>query len=859
MNDSSAARQFTRAVPSLIGREGQIAELCELMDGEDCRLLTLHGPGGIGKTQLALAAGLRLGRTLHFVSLEAIEPAGSGDQAAVSAVAHAIAQTIGFRIQSTGPAPALVRDALADKNWVLVLDTFEHLLAARNYLSDLHDGAPGLQIIVTSREQLRLPNEWAMQIEGLDTKATPGRSGHSTSAAADLFISRAQEVLPDFDGHAHQDAIERLCTMLEGSPLTIKLAAGLVGERTPAEIADRLTQDLDLLRDKHGALVMRHASARAVIESGWRLLPEPERLALIRLSMFVGTFSEAAAATIAHCDAATLAQLVERNWVRLEQTRTSVRYGLHQLLQTYGQDKLANVTAATDPLAQGIQSRHAAFYHKLLLKHAPALQTMDDEAFYQIDLELHNLRLAWTWLQAGSEATDVAGFVEAMHFYFVFKGNREEAIELLEAAIAMPSVTRLERVRWGRLLTQCYYQHEFPKRSRQAGVETLAAVDAAPMTSRWQLSLALPPLAAGHLKDELFGVRPVPVEPWASDQAFIMVRLGTIGFLSAEDPVGLLSNALRTGRFSRQRLMPAGIMWSKGYLAVLFRAFGMHRLADRYARDAYTHLEQIDGDMFSFLACQSLCVSEIMAGNWTSAQHLLALRFAEADAVADWRLNQDIIALHGVIHLARGDQAVASPYWQTLADNGRKQRDPLVELWGLLGLTESRLRDGKPADAGTLARALVLEPNGTRLERARLTAARAATHWIQQDRERALELAAQALELLDGVRYLPFYSVMACRHTAEVLTAALQATAADFALRDQAVLAEKLLTRVSKANRFGQAGAALVRGDQALIQGEYRQAAQQWRQAQRHAQRFDQIGDLAAAVRRLRDPAHRAT
>src|SRR6266508_667884 len=280
----------------LVGREREVEDVVGLM--RTSRLLTLTGPGGTGKTRLSLQAAAELGdefpNGVWWVPLSPIsEPAF---------VATAVAQALGV-VEGTGRTlDEALGSFLADKQLLLVLDNFEHLLNGAPTVADLLAGAPQLRALVTSRARLALSGEQEYPVPPL-----------VDDEAAELFDTRARALRPDF---AANGAVGEICRRLDGLPLAIELAAARVKVLTPQQILERLEHRLEFLTGGARDVPERQRTLRATIEWSYELLDERERLLFARLAAFAGTFDLEAAERVCECDLDTLASLVDKSLLR---------------------------------------------------------------------------------------------------------------------------------------------------------------------------------------------------------------------------------------------------------------------------------------------------------------------------------------------------------------------------------------------------------------------------------------------------------------------------------------------------------------------------------------------------------------
>jgi len=405
-----------------IGRAAELAEIAALLDDPACRLLTLTGPGGIGKTRLALAlAAERAGRYLHGVWFVNLAPLSSAD-----GVVSAIADT--FKLSGLGvvdPKEAL-RNYLREKALLLVLDNFEHVLDAADLVADML-AAPGVQVLATSRERLRLRAERVYAVGGLPVPLDAARADAAAFDAVRMFMASVRHTHPQYTLEAADTpAVAQICRLAAGMPLGIELAAAWVPTLPVATIAAELAASLDLLETRMRDVPERHRSARAVFEHSWELLTAEEQALFRQLAVFRGGFTRAAAQHIAGATLGTLARLVDTSLVRAERDG---RYDMHELLRQFAAEKLG-----ADPGAEArTRDRHSAFFLELLQRKEPELKGPQQlAALDELEREFENVRSAWDWALQRGQWERLRRSLVALTFFMSIRARPQEAITLLQ-------------------------------------------------------------------------------------------------------------------------------------------------------------------------------------------------------------------------------------------------------------------------------------------------------------------------------------------------------------------------------------------------------------------------------------------
>jgi len=353
----------------LLGRERELAAIGQLCQDPQCRLLTLIGPGGTGKTRLALQVATEQQETFtHGVAFVPLAPIVNREQA-VTAMAEALGLVLYI---ATDRADQLLR-YLREKSLLLVLDNFEHLLMDAPTVAlvgDLLRGAPGLRLLVTSREPLYLQAEWVFEVQGLPVPESAKADELEASSAVKLFLQRAQQARVGFTlAPEDRPAVLRICQLVEGLPLGIELAAAWVLSLSCQEIAAEIERNLSFLTTSTRDVPERQRSISAVFDHFWKLLSVEEQRVLRQLSVFQGGFGREAAEQVVGASLTLLSTLVSKSLLRRTDPRTS-RYDMHELVRQYA---LSHLQKDEQEYIQ-TRNRHCRYYITLLERREMALK-----------------------------------------------------------------------------------------------------------------------------------------------------------------------------------------------------------------------------------------------------------------------------------------------------------------------------------------------------------------------------------------------------------------------------------------------------------------------------------------------------
>ncbi|MCE7989830.1 MAG: hypothetical protein DYG89_52455 [Caldilinea sp. CFX5] len=413
-----------------VGRTGELTKLLLQLQHPDCRLLTLVGPGGMGKTRLALeVARQRLGSYADGVFFVSLAPLTS-----VDSVAPTIATTLGLTLSGGDPQTALL-EMLAAKQLLLILDNFEHLLGAAGLVADLLQRAPRVQILVTSRARLNLQGEYFVMVQPLSFSGVLTVAEATNADAVRLLVQSVQRNQVDFLlDSTNLPVVLRICQLVEGMPLGLEMAAGWVELLSLPEIVAEIEKSIDFLTVAWPNAPDRQRSMRAVFDWSWKLLNAHEQQAFRLLSIFRGGFTREAAEQVTGATLRTLSSLANKSLLYVTYPQVNlVRYQVHELLGQFAAEQLAH-----QPQEQvAIQAQHSTYYLTYVAaREVRLVRSESRQSATEIQTELDNIRQAWRYAarQANSGLLDKS--VVGLSRYYDLVGLLNESIQVLGEAAA---------------------------------------------------------------------------------------------------------------------------------------------------------------------------------------------------------------------------------------------------------------------------------------------------------------------------------------------------------------------------------------------------------------------------------------
>lgn len=505
---------------SFVGRERELQAITDSLIQPGCRLLTLVGPGGIGKTRLAIAAAAahskRFLHGVHFVPLEHL----TDPDLLVPAVAHALRFTFASRQE---PKTQLI-NFLRHKELLLILDNFEQLIGGTGLLAEILNDAPDVKLLTTSHQRLFLQGEWVIELTGLALPENGGPADLETASAVQLFLQCAGRIqllapltvaeLPD---------VAHICRLVSGSPLAIEMAAAWTRVLSCHEIGAEITRNLNILTSAEPDRPERHRSLRAVFFHSWNLLSREERNTLAALSVFRGGFSREAAGQVAGASLGMLSNLVNKS---LLQRNANGRHQVHELLRQYAAERLQEIEQSLNAMGaaewESAQDRHGCYYVTFLQQREASLKGRQQQsALAEINDDLENVRAAWAWAIERKRAAEIARAVTSLYLFYLIRGWFHEGYEAFrQAGDVCSGETEGER----RLAAYCW--------ARQAA---------------FLVRLGHYPQAQRLLEQTIGLFTRLGVE---SEMAFVLNHLGIVTYLQGkyEEAIQVLQNGLAAGR-----------------------------------------------------------------------------------------------------------------------------------------------------------------------------------------------------------------------------------------------------------------------------------------------------------------------
>ncbi|MEZ4678325.1 MAG: BTAD domain-containing putative transcriptional regulator [Caldilineaceae bacterium] len=459
----TAPNNLIAPLAAFIGRQAEKAFIqTQLLSTLDCRLLTINGPGGMGKTALALAAGQQLLQTdassfvdgIFWVPLADLHPIDQAEPPQAQAdnvvvgetILRAIAEALNTQLAIQLSSLQQLQTYLRPRQLLLILDNFEHLLSGTHALVRLLTQAPGVKALVTSRTRLNVRGESILALDKLSLPALPKQKlaqglPATLSAAAmqalpekseavAMFVQRARQLDPSFRVNGETvGPLVQICQLVEGLPLGIELATSMLPLLSCHELAKGIVENLDFLEGDTRDLPREQRTLQAVFERSWRLLSPEEQQGLARLAIFPGSFHRDAAISIAGATLPLLKRLTDQSLVN--KTGES-RYTLHRTVRAFAEQKLQQWPGQIGAL----QRQYGHFYLEFLAGlEAGLFGSAYGETVTQIRGDLDNIHTAWRWAVAHQMYSEMSHCLSALLWYYEQQGFYADVFEMCDQAL----------------------------------------------------------------------------------------------------------------------------------------------------------------------------------------------------------------------------------------------------------------------------------------------------------------------------------------------------------------------------------------------------------------------------------------
>lgn len=568
-----------------IGRQAELAQIAERLLNPECRLLTLIGSGGIGKTRLALQTAVSLQTQfpdgVGFVSLVDVEAQPQLNDLIATATAKALNLTFAGK---ESPQTQL-GNYLQQKNILLIFDNFEQIMEASALVHDILGTAPDIKILVTSRQKLNLPQEWLLPIHGMDIPpmSVPARNGSIAQYdALKLFFQRARMIQPNFPlSVTDEPFINHICHLTQGTPLAIELAAAWVQTLSCAEIVTEMKQGLTILSTSSAHVPARHRSMQAVFAQSWARLSPAEQNTLMRLSLFRGGFQREAAAAVADASLPILQSLVHKSLIYRED-----RYRMHRLLRQFAAEQLTSSAQQETAVTS-----YLTYYQSFLQKYGQMITGQGrDTAVAALATEEDNIRHAWQLACQRENTSFLETAVIAVYEYYNVQSLFMQGEQLLQQAVQVWANSE-ESMGNGRIMARWAALHY------RLGQYTKA---------QKQLETALQQATTDNNQNE---------------SAFCQLHLGILQHLQGQDEPAqtYLENSLT---ISRKQEDPYAIARAANALSVIYARRGQGPKAIALGHESIALYQAIAATDGYCIALGNLCTTNFTLGNYEEAYQL---------------------------------------------------------------------------------------------------------------------------------------------------------------------------------------------------------------------------------------------
>ena len=715
-------RDSHQALPlsPLVGRAAEVMRLAGLLSDPQQRLVTITGPGGIGKTHLALVVASEL-RTQFTdgAAVALLAPLVSPDE-----LVTALAEAAGVQFYGSAPPEQQLFDYLAGKQLLLMVDNCEHLLGGRDLLVRMLAGAPQLKILATSRIPLGIQGEQLFPLDGL---AFPGARGtqdpgepvsETSHAAVALFVQCVRRMRHDYArpaGHADLNDVAYICALLRGMPLGILLAATWMQILSPHEIAHEIERDFQFLQATGDGLPARHQSLEIVFRHSWHLLTAAEQGAFRRIAVFRGGFTREAAAAVAEAELPQLLGLAGKHFLAVAQgdQGAAARYEVHELMRQFAARELSLQPAEEHATRQ----RHCLYYLGLLGRRGAELKgSLQLEALAALEADAGNLRSAWQWAVGAQLHVHLAQALDGLGLFYERRGLYQDAeavchhtAQALAGADAAPGILLLANLlRWQARFSRYLGRGPVVKELAQRSLALLDSVALADEDLRLMRAAALLELGAttadyaeawSYLESSM-GLYRSAGDPWGKAQACFVLG-ESLSNMPGCDSRGqaLLAESYQLFQSLGDRRSTIGVLKNMGFFAILR---GEHQKGESLLRESHALARALPDDVETLRCMHILAHGLVLCGKYGEAYALAEDELLCSRELGHRPMLAQAFALSATVHQASGRYAQACDHALAGIQLAEEVKDPRLVSYLLWRLGEIYLAQGRYAEARQL-------------------------------------------------------------------------------------------------------------------------------------------------------------
>lgn len=446
-------------IPStvFVGRQQEVSRVVERLQSNNCRLLTLVGSGGVGKTRLAIEVVQHLSQPdfPNGVFYVPLAPLNTEDN-----IIPTIINILSIRVGGNNTPREALLEFLSQRNLLLVFDNFEHLLNGATLVADILTHAPDVTILTTSRKSLGLRAEHLWEMRGLRYPDNSDPEDINQFDALNLFIECTLQIRHNFSVSSNQHKIIEICQLVDGLPLAIELAAGWLRSLSCDEIIKQIKHGLDILSTSASDIPERHRSIRAVFDHSWHLLTPDEQAVFPRLSVFRGGFTWDSSKQVANASINTLSGLVEKSMIR---RLSDGRYDIHELMRQYAYDKLTDLEQV-----EATNNQHLNYFAQFMVLAVPDLQGKRQvDRLVEIKAEFDNILSAWEHATQRLMIDKLDMMLEGLQIYFELNRQPPVSTEMYQLALSQLDETLPQHRQFHIRLLIYYWYVVFRQRGNQ--------------------------------------------------------------------------------------------------------------------------------------------------------------------------------------------------------------------------------------------------------------------------------------------------------------------------------------------------------------------------------------------------------